>query len=65
MQRQDRPIPIPVEGDILHMQESPFCDHPTCPCHDDSELLSEVALAIGQELLTLHEAIRVIMGTTV
>jgi hypothetical protein len=65
MQRQDRPITILVEDDILHTQESPFCDHPTCPCHDEGELLSEVALAMDQGLLTLDEATRVIMGITV
>jgi hypothetical protein len=65
MQKQDRPIPIPVEDDILHTQESPFCDHPTCPCHEDSELLSDVALAIKQGLLTHDEATRFVMGSTV
>lgn len=65
MQQQDRPIPITVEDDILHTQESPFCDHPMCPCHEGSELLSDVAQAIDQGLLTPDEAIRVVMGTTV
>ena len=65
MQKQDRPIIIPVEDDILHTQESPFCDHPMCPCHEDSELLSDVALAIDQGLLTPDEATRVVMGKTV
>lgn len=65
MPKQKRPIPIPVEDDILHTQETPFCDHPRCPCHDDSELLSDVALAIDQGLLTPDEATRVVMGTTV
>jgi hypothetical protein len=65
MQIQDRPIPIAVEDDILHTQESPFCNHPTCPCHEDKELLSDVSLAIDQGLLTPDEATRVVMGTTV
>ena len=65
MLRRDRPIPFTVEDVILHTKESPFCDHPTCPCHDDSELLSDVALAVDQGLLTADEAIRLVMGTTV
>ena len=65
MQRQDRPITILAEDDILHTQESPLCDHPACPRHDDGELPSEVALAIDQGFLTLDDATRAIMGTTV
>jgi hypothetical protein len=65
MQKRDRPILNPVEDDILHTKESPFCDHRLCPCHEDSELLSDVALAIDQGLLTPDGAIRVVMGTTV
>ena len=65
MHKQDRPIPITVKDVILHTQDFPFCDHPSCPCHEDSELLSDVALAIDQGLLTPDEETRVVMGTTI
>ncbi len=27
------PIVIPMEDDLLHTQENPYCDDPACPCH--------------------------------
>ena len=65
MQQQD-PIVIPMEDGIIHTKDSPFCSvDPACPCHEDSELLSDVARAVEQGLLTPDEATRVVMGKTV
>jgi hypothetical protein len=62
MQKPDHPIIIPMEDDILHTQSHPFCSDPTCPCHEDSELLSDVAYAVEQGLLTPAEAARFVEG---
>jgi hypothetical protein len=62
MQQQD-PIVIPMEDGIIHTKDSPFCSvDPAYPCHEDSELLSEVAPAVEQGLLTSGEATRFVKG---
>lgn len=66
MQKQDQSIFIPVEDDILHTQESPFCGFdPTCGFHEDPELLADVADAVNVGLLTPYEASLVIAGKTI
>ncbi len=59
---QSEPIVILMEDDILHTQSHPFCSDPTCPCHEDQELLSDVAHAVEQGLLTPGEATRFVEG---
>ena len=66
MQKRDQPIVIPMEDDILHTQEHPFCSiDPSCPCHEDPGLLSDIAQAVEQGFLTSDEATRIAMGKTV
>jgi hypothetical protein len=65
MQKPDYPIVIPMEDDILHTQSHPFCSDPTCPYHEDAELLSDVAQAVEQGLLTPAEATHFVEGKTV
>jgi hypothetical protein len=65
MQKTDHPIVILMEDDILHTQSHPFCSDPTCPCHEDAELLSDVARAVEQGLLTPAEATRFVEGKAV
>ncbi len=64
-QQEQTPIVIPMEDPILHTKSHPFCNDPTCPCHEDSELLSEVAQAVEQGFLTPDEAMRVVTGKIV
>jgi hypothetical protein len=33
----NQPITIPMEDELVHTQEHPFCDDPTCPCHTQEE----------------------------
>ncbi len=61
---ESQPIVIPMEDKLLHTQETPFCSDPTCPCKEDNELLSNVARAVEQGLLTPDEATRVVLGKT-
>ncbi len=64
-QQVQTPIVIPMEDDILHTQSHPFCSDPTCPCKEDPELLSEVALAVENGLLTAEEATNLVKGKAV
>jgi hypothetical protein len=65
--REQQPIVIPMEDDLIHTADHPFCsiDPPTCPCHEDHELIAEVAMQVEQGLLTSDEATQVIAGKTV
>ncbi len=65
MQKPDHPIVIPMEDGILHTQSHPFCSDSTCPCHEDPELLSDVAQAVEQGLLTPAEATCLVEGKIV
>lgn len=65
MQQHD-PLFITVEDVILHTQESLFCVvDPTCRCHEDPELLADVADAVNEGLLTPYEASLVISSKTI
>jgi hypothetical protein len=30
-----RPIAIPMEDDLVHTPQPPYCNDPACPCHSD------------------------------
>jgi hypothetical protein len=64
---KDTSIPVtPVsEGPLIHTPGNPFCYDETCGCHEDPELISEVADAVSQGLLTPGEATRFVAGKTV
>lgn len=56
---------IPVEDELLHTPEKPFCWDSTCGCHEDQLLIAEVAEAICNGLLTPDEATDFVAGRTV
>ena len=62
----NRPIPIPMEDDLVHTDDHPVCDDPTCPDKDDDELLAEagqqVAPYVQDGLMTPDEATRFVQG---
>ena len=63
--QSQRPIVI-MEDDLIHTTDHPFCStDPTCPCHEDPDLLAEVAEAVQQGLLTPQEATLFVAGKTV
>ena len=65
-QEIQHPIPILMEDPIIHTAEHPFCSiDPSCPCHDDPELIAEVHLKVEQGLLTPDEAARFVQGKQV
>jgi hypothetical protein len=67
MQKHDqRPFVIPMEDEIIHTADHPFCStDPSCGCHRDPELLAEVAALVEQGLFSAEEAALVIAGKTV
>ena len=58
----EHPIPIPMEDDLVHTDHDPFCSDPTCPCHEDPDLLAEVAQQVDVGLLNPAEATRLMQG---
>lgn len=64
---EDSHIPvIPVsDGSLIHTPSNPFCYNDSCGCHEDPELIAEVADAVNQGLLTPDEAKLTITGKTV
>lgn len=49
----------------LHTAEHPFCYNPSCPCHEDQELLAQVNLQVQEGHLTPEEATAFVQGRTV
>ena len=59
-------IVVPVEDELLHTPEKPFCFvDPTCPCHEDQTLTAEVAVFVLEGLMTSDEATAFVAGRTV
>ena len=58
----NRPIPIPMEDDLVHTDDSPFCLDPTCPDREDEEAINAVAQQVEDGLLTPDEATRTVQG---
>ncbi|MGH2496868.1 MAG: hypothetical protein ACRDIV_19365 [Ktedonobacteraceae bacterium] len=56
------PIRIPMEDDLVHTGDSPFCADPTCPDKEDPDLLAAVAQQVEDGLLTPDEATRFVQG---
>jgi len=64
---KDTSIPvIPVSGgSLIHTPGNSFCYNETCGCHEDPELIAEVAGAVSQGLLTHEEATCLVAGKTI
>lgn len=54
---------IPSTND--HTDDHPFCPtDPTCPCHEDPNLIAPITQAVTDGLLTPDEATDYVMGRT-
>jgi len=53
---------IPMEDDLLHTDETPFCSNVTCSCHEDPLLITQVAHFVEDGLLTPIEATALVAG---
>lgn len=58
-------IVIPMEDELLHTLDKPFCWNSTCGCHRDETLFREVQQFVLNGEMTPHEAILFIAGKTV
>ncbi len=56
------PIIIPMEDDLVHTDEHPFCYDATCDCHEAPELIAGVAQDVADGLLTPQEASDLVAG---
>ena len=56
------PIRIPMEDDPVHSPDYPFCDDPTCPCHEDNTLIEEIAALVEVGALTDEQATDIVAG---
>ena len=64
-QTPSSPIIVPAD-EVFHTVDSPFCwVDGTCPCHEDHELIAQVAEALNNGLLTDDEATRLVAGQQV
>ena len=66
MRKPDQhPLIVLMEDPIIHTDDHPFCGiDPTCGCHEDPALISEVHEAVKQGLITPEEATLIIQGKT-
>lgn len=49
----------------IHTDESPFCTDLSCGCHLDDDLLSELAEAYLDGLVTADDAVLIATGQTI
>ena len=63
-QQDQHPLIVLMEDEVIHTDDHPFCDDPTCGCHENPALIAEVHEAIRQGLITSEEAILLIQGKT-
>ncbi len=57
---------IPMEDELLHRDDHPFCGDSTCPCHKDMSLIEYYLYQPFQNgLLTFDEAERLFVGEQV
>jgi len=62
--RNPSPIIIPMEDDLVHTDNSPFCRDSDCPGHSDPDLIAQVNEQYEAGLLTAEEATNYVMGKT-
>jgi hypothetical protein len=56
------PIEIPMEDDLVHTSDHPFCSDGTCGCHEDETLIGEIAAQVEAGTLTPEQATDIVEG---
>lgn len=58
------PITIDYEDDeeLQHAEGGSFCSDPTCPCHEDPDLIAELYQDVQNGLLSPEEATAIVNG---
>lgn len=52
---------IPVDYTV-HTPDNPFCDDPTCPCHEDPDNIEMVHQAYEDGIVTANDATDIVKG---
>ncbi len=53
---------VPVDGELEHTDDSPFCYDPACDCHEDEVAIAAVYQAVQDGLMTPDEATDFVLG---
>ena len=56
------PIEIPMEDDLVHTSDHPFCPDSSCGCHEDETLIGEIAAQVEAGILTPEQATDIVAG---
>lgn len=57
------PVAIPMEDELVHTDDHPYCNDMKCPCHNDEERNYELyTWPLRQGLMTTDEAQRLYRG---
>ena len=56
---------VPVEEDLLHTSDHPYCWDSTCPCHENQEAFVHIQQYVFDGLMTPDEAVLFVAGRTV
>jgi hypothetical protein len=55
-------IPVYPVDSIIHDEENPFCDDPTCPCHEDEGAIGQVDEMYQDGIITADDATEIVKG---
>ena len=58
----ETPIPVPMDDELIHTADCPFCTDGTCPCHEDQTLIAEVAEMVTDGTLSPQDATDIVNG---
>lgn len=58
----DNFIPVIPVDHATHTPENPFCDDPTCPCHEDTNDINMVNDAYQDGIITANHATDIVQG---
>lgn len=66
MSKEERWIPIiPMEDELVHTDDHPFCDDKMCFCHSDFEAVWLLTTQHSTGLMTKDETLRLYRGENV
>lgn len=58
----DNFIPVLPVDHATHTLDNPFCDDPTCPCHDDPDNIEMVNQAYEDGIVSAEDASDIVKG---
>jgi hypothetical protein len=58
----DNAIPVIPVDNIIHSSQTPFCDDPSCYCHENEDNINMVDGAFQDGIITANEASDIVGG---